>query len=200
MQQSPVDRFPDSSQAHDLFAAGVQSVKAGDLSAALESLIASSEALAKVKSDRRAQAAQNAVPDGIVKQMASQMETVIAAHRARRLRSIAGLDALILALASEDDAVLLEIATRIDSLRRDLPDALEQGLARIHTALLAGDSTTVQQEKKVAQGLVAEAAKFLNAHQKPLKLCEVNPFGVKLSVLAPLSEALQAAQKSLAKL
>ncbi|MEL6477171.1 MAG: hypothetical protein AAFR17_07570 [Pseudomonadota bacterium] len=183
------------------FAEGVSAAKSGDFASAQAILLDCTDLSAAASRALRTQEAAAAVPEGKVAAIVSKFEAQIAQWRTGRLRSIAGLGALITKLKRSDDDELHQIAQRIDTLRKDLPDALEASLTQFTSALARADLETAKSAKSAALGQVAQAAAFLKDNRRELGLCEANPFDdVDVEVLAPLSQALTEINGSLRRL
>lgn len=183
-----------------LLSSGARAAQAQDFQTALDYLNKCAEHLAKNKSAARAGDAATAIPEGTVHAKVSALEASFAMVKTQRLRSVAGLDELIKTLQAEEDRELHDIARIIEGLRKNLPDALEDHLTHITTALHADDAEAVKSEAARATLLVAQAEGYLKDNQQSLELCEDNPFDLKLDVIAPLSQALQAVRQSLSRI
>lgn len=189
-----------ASEIENRLSAGIAAAKAGDLKQALALLTGCTDMIAEARKTARQADAQASVAKGTVAATARVFEANITRWRTDRLRSIQGLGALMTTLRREDDKELHDIASRINVITKDLPEALEDALSQLDDAIERNDQDAVSRAKSTAQALTAEAAKFLSTNSHELKLCEDNPFGVSIEIVAPLAESLKSIAASIKRL
>lgn len=172
--------------------------QSGDLAGALALLEGLAEDLAKARSLMRREEAREAVPQGLVAERVRALELAASSWQVGRMRSVQGLGELVAVLMRNDDHQLLEIASRISGIASQLPDALEARLDGLRAAVEAGGDAGIKAAKEAVSVELRAVAGFLKNDALNLRNCEANPFGVQVSVVAPLADALKSIQAAMA--
>lgn len=172
----------------------------GELQAALAMLESVADRLAKAKGQRRAEEAGAAVPEGLVKERVRAIEIARSQWQVDRLRTVDGLGELVAELSQEPDPDLLEIAIRIASLARDIPDALDKALAGLVRAVGTADESAIAQAVRAVATAVTEVEGYLKANRTDLGNCEENPYGIEIDAAGTFDAAIRSIRQSLERI
>jgi hypothetical protein len=106
----------------------------------------------------------------------------------------------VASLRADEDPVLHEIADRIDVLTRAIPEQIEESLSELADVVRARDAAGITKGKARVQADVARCADYLKNNLADIDRCEKNPFGIAVSIRAPMEATLQDIEAGLKQL
>jgi hypothetical protein len=121
----------------------------------------------------------------------SKYETALQMWEQASAAAQSATDKLLGALAASDDDLAQAIAGIIAQMQNDFPDTLDDALTNLAKTAKAGDASSAEQFRTKSEIAIKAALAYLNNNAKTIEACEKNPFGVNVSIRAPLTEALK---------
>lgn len=121
----------------------------------------------------------------------SKYETALQTWEKAAAAAQSATDKLLGALAASDDDLAQAIAGIIAQMQNDFPDTLDDALTNLAKTAKAGDASSAEQFRTKSEIAIKAALAYLNNNAKTIEACEKNPFGVNVSIRAPLTEALK---------
>jgi hypothetical protein len=105
--------------------------------------------------------------------------------------ALSAVDKLVSSLRATGDEVALAVASVIESLQSTFPDTLDEALTNLAKSAKAGNAADAETSRNKSEIAIKAALAYLGNNAKTIDGCENNPFGIKVALRAPLTEALK---------